>query len=192
MVNRMSLNKAVKAGRLERKIVIHTVEQCHGVHLKKVGSRQKWLQDEKGNNWWVLVGTGSWHGIPDDMIKAECQDQTEGKLVVGVCGHTGIKVFSISLKPIIEAKDKLYLVRLANGYQCQFNCEDKGTHMLIKEIPGLSMEYLDAVPFNRQIEEAVWELDKIFKTLKTDEGREEFIAMLKKNAQDRKLGNSEI
>lgn len=123
----------------------------------------------------MLVGTGRWHGIPCEMMKAELQKPSDGMLVVGVCKKTSIRIFGTRLKLFIEAKDKLEF----NGLQYTFSCKDNSTYLLINEVPELTLECLEAIPFSRKNKKAVRKLRKEFNNLDT-EAQEELLSILEK------------
>ena len=55
-----------------RKLVIREIEKYCEIRLTKV-DRPRWLRDDSGRNWVVLVGKGNFHAIPEAVIEHEKQ-----------------------------------------------------------------------------------------------------------------------
>ena len=120
----------------DRKKVISEVEKHFGVHLSRVGSHRKFLEDSSHRTFLVLGGYEDWHGIPPDMLEEEEKRNSNGVLVVAKRHTNSIDVFSGPLQTLIDNKSKLSHTQKGNY---QFHIHILGSHLFIKEIPSLSL-----------------------------------------------------
>ena len=91
----------------DRKKVISEVEKHFDVHLSRVGSRRKFLEDSSHKTYWVIGGYEDWHGIPPDMFEQEEKRNSNGVLVIAKRHASRIDIFSGSLQSLIINKSKL-------------------------------------------------------------------------------------
>ncbi len=137
---------AEKAGKLERDMLIREIEKRHGVKLRRVKPYSKWLQDQTGKNFCVLVGNGLWHGIPEKLLEAERDAQAGGILVVAVKNDAVINVYVGPLEQVVKAAKVQY-------GEYKFNCKERSTYLTIQEIPGFTLKKSFALPFGKKEKE---------------------------------------
>jgi hypothetical protein len=154
--------KTIKFGTLDRERVIDEVQEHYDVKLKKVGPHPKWLQDESGRNWWILGGTGDWHGIPEEMMEDEQQARVEGMLVIAQRKLTHIEAFAGLLGPLVSARDKL---SWAQSRAYQFWVKMSGAHLQCVQAPDVVLERFARIPYSVKDEE----LEKTVATMSMDE-----------------------
>jgi len=133
----------------DRERVIDAVEERYSVELEKVGQRTKWLRDKSDRNWWIIGGTGLWHGIPEEMLEAELRSPSkEGMIVVAERQRTTIEVFVGPVGQLCKARDQLSRGRggKEGDYQYHFNCEVTGDRMRIKEVPAVTLKKTISIP----------------------------------------------
>lgn len=158
-----------RAGELERNRVISEVERYYRVKLLRVERRFKWLKDETGKNWWVLVGEEDpWHEIPKEFIMAERNAQTVGMIVVAVKKRTIIDVFAAPTGKIIRANKQ-------KSGDYEFNLREKEKSLIIKEIPDMILKQIFSISYdNDDLEQdrKIIELKKIWTGASPEERRE--------------------
>jgi hypothetical protein len=135
--------KSTKFDEHDRRKVITELEEHYGVKLYPVGARRKFLEDGEGKAFWVLGGYEDWHGIPPEMVEEEARRSRGGVLIVAKRYKNKIDVYSGPVRPLIENKDNLSHTKEGNY---QFHIEILGGHLLIREIPGLSLTKLGETP----------------------------------------------
>lgn len=170
---------AKKFDNIDRKRVIQTVEDHFKVTLSKVGRRPKWLQDKAGRNYWVLGGYGEWHGIPEEMVDAEIAAPMDGVLVIAVRKKASMDVFAGSVGELVKGRGKLYRARKTTG-DYQFTYRAGGSHLIVDQLPGFSLEQIGALPYEADEKEkdiAVDNVTKLFEKMSKEE-REELLRSL--------------
>ena len=131
-----------KFDNLDRNRVIQAVEEYYGVKLERVGRRPKWLRDESGGNWWILGGSGVYHGVPEEMMEAELQASTAGMLIIAVRKLPDIEIFSGSVEQLCKNRNKLYRAGKTTG-DYQFNIHTSGSRLMVmgvKTVPIVRLE----------------------------------------------------
>ena len=100
-----------------RKLVIREIEKSCEVTLMKTG-RRKWLRDDSGRNWVVLVGKGNWHAIPEDVIAHEKQQDSDrcGVICMALLKSAAIDVFQSPIRNFVRAIEKRYINLNSRGH----------------------------------------------------------------------------
>lgn len=146
------MNRNPKFQNQDRKKLIRIVEEHYNIRLNKVGRRQKWMRDNSGRYWWVLGGYDRWHGIPEDMVKAEQESSTNGMLIVGLAkwGKTGVdlEVFSCPTETLVRDKDRL---SLSEKGEYQFVYEIEGDRMYVMGINKVRVATLRRIPLDESL-----------------------------------------
>ncbi len=163
---------SLKFDEQDRKKVISEVEKHFNVHLSRVGSRRKYLEDSNHKSYWVIGGYDDWHGIPPDMLKEEEKRNSNGVLVIAKRHTSRVDIYSGSLQTLIINKIKLSHTK-KDDYQ--FNINIRGNHLFIKEIPGFSLSKLGEAPYTGESKKADKEIEKVknlFNKLSPEEQKE--------------------
>lgn len=136
---------APKFDNFDRKQVIVAVENHFQVNLHKAGSREKLLKDDKGKSYWVLGGTGDWHGIPKEMFADEEKQSSDGVLVVAKRKLNSIDIFVGSLPILI--KSKALLCPTDKDYQ--FNVKTFSEGICLKEAPDVRLKKISTIDYTK-------------------------------------------
>lgn len=140
-----------KFDEFDRARVIRELEERWDIRLKKIKSHRKWRQDESGRNYWVLGGTGSWHGIPEEMMEAELRSSAkEGMIVIAERRVTTIEVFAGLAEPLCDARNRLS--RASDG-SYKFNCRVRENHLQINEVPTCMLERFASISYGGEEKE---------------------------------------
>lgn len=129
----------------DRKRVISAIENYLQVKLHKAGSREKLLKDETGKSYWVLGGTGDWHGIPKEMFAEEEKLSSEGVLVIAKRKLNSIDIFVGSLPILIRNKSSL--CRTDKDYQ--FNVKTFSEGISLKEAPDVRLKKISTIDYTK-------------------------------------------
>ena len=163
-----------KFDNLDRDRVIRAVQEHFDIHLKRVGSRRKWLRDESGRNWWVLGGKDDYHGIPEDMMEGERHARTEGMLVIAWREVGSIDAFSGPLGSLVSTRDKLYRAARTTG-DYQFEATVKGDRLVLsgrRRDVVLELKRFATIPYSvedKERDRKVVEVGKLLATLSSEE-----------------------
>jgi hypothetical protein len=139
------MTRTSKADELDRERVIHALEERLSIRLTRAGSRRKWLRDNEGHSYWVLVGSGDWHGIPQDMMNSEVEKPSAGMLVIASRLRDRLRIFIGPLDALAAARRKL--PRNAAG-DYQFNVTNQGTRLFIREVREATLRELPAEAYS--------------------------------------------
>lgn len=159
-----------KFDNLDRKRVIDAIEDHYVVKLDKLKQRAKWLRDGSGKTWWILGGTGDWHGIAKEMMEHEKEAQIEGMLVITEKKQTSIEVFVGPLKQLVSSRDKLFRTKETGAYQ--FTVKVRGDLMQCVQVPDAVLQRTLSIPHSyedRESERRIKEASKIIAALSPDE-----------------------
>ena len=129
----------------DRKRVISEIERYYNVTLHKVGSRDKLLKDDTGKTYWVLGGTGDWHGIPKEMFAAEEKQATDGVLVIAKRKRNNIEIFVGSLQRLIENKSSLS----QTDEQYQFDLKSSLGAITITKAPNVILKLIATIEYSK-------------------------------------------
>ena len=85
------------------------------------------------------------HGIeiPREYLEAERGVQTEGMIVVAVKKRTIMDVFAAPAGQIVEASEK-------KPGRFDFNCKENGNCLIVKEIPGMTLNKIATIPYGKE------------------------------------------
>lgn len=148
----------------DRQRVVSEIENHYQVKLHKVGSREKSLQDQTGKSYWILGGTGDWHGIPKEMFTLEEKQSVEGVLVIAKRKLHSIDIFVGSLSPLIKLKESL--CQTEKDYQ--FNVRTSGDAMNIKEAHDVRLKKISTIDYSAEEkvgDRAILEIHNLIKGL---------------------------
>ena len=168
-----------KFDELDRKRTIKAVEHYFNIKLSKVGSRRKFFVDQYGTHCWIFGGYGDWHGFPEKMINDDVNRDHKGMLIFAKRTRTKIKIYSGSLKKLIQGKDKLS--RNQQG-DLQFILTWRGDQAYVKENPEVVLKSLTDIEYS--VEEK--EKDRTVKEAKKS------LAALSKHERDLLLKEYEL
>jgi len=120
-----------------RDIVINRIESHFGVSLSQVIGRRKWLKDNRGRKFWVLVGSKTWHGIPEEMMDSEIHNPSNGVLVIAKIdnkiSNVDISIYHCPLEAFVKNRNKLSRARRGNNdYQFTYK-EERGMAIVNQE-----------------------------------------------------------
>ena len=144
-----------------RQRVIDAVQEHFAVTLNPVERRQKWLQDESGRNWWVLVGEKDWHGIPKVMMEHEEQTHIEGRLVIAQLKREVIEAFWGRLGPFVKAKTNFSRSARQDQYKFMVRCAKPCLRI---EKTNVELERFARIPYSdedKQKDKKIHELKKL-------------------------------
>jgi len=162
---------STKFDEADRKRVIRAVEARFNVKLRPVGRRRKWLLDNAGRNYWVLGGYEEWHGIPEEMMRAERSAAVEGILVVAARKKSSMTVFAGSVTGLVRCADKLYRAKKTTG-DFQFTYKVRGEHLFVDQLSGFSLERIDSVQYDadeKQRDKTAEEVKKLLESMPSEE-----------------------
>ena len=136
-----------------RKLVIREIEKSCEVGLTKAG-RRKWLRDDSGRNWVVLVGKGDWHAIPEDVIEHEKQQDSDrcGVICVALQKDAAIDVFRGPISQFVRSIEERK-INLGTRRHYHFNCGIKGNKMIVKEDYTVVMDKIRTIPYGKEEKE---------------------------------------
>jgi hypothetical protein len=164
--------KSPKFDEHDRKKVISEIEDHFGVHLSRLGSHRKYLEDEDGTTFWILGGYEDWHGISWEMLDEEEIRRSNGVLVVAKRYENRVDVFSGLLQPLIDNRGMLSHTQKGNY---QFHINIRGNHLFLKEIPDLSLVKLGEVSYSGEEKESDKKIEAfkaIFSNLSPEQQRQ--------------------
>ena len=167
-----------KFNNLHRRRVVDAIQKHYNVKLKRAGKRHKWLRDESARNWWVLGGTGYWHGIPEDMMADEIQAQSEGMLVIAWQKAKDMEVFSGPLDQLVSARDNLYRASQSTG-DYQFEVKVSGACLRCVQASNVVLERFETIPYATEDKERDRRMNEIRKIVATISPKERAILFKK-------------
>lgn len=169
-----------KFDKIDRKRVIRALEDHYKIKLSEVGRRLKWLQDEEKRNYWVIGGYGEWHGIPEEMMNAEIDSPTEGILVIAARRKASMDIFVGGVDALVKGREKLYRARKTTR-DYQFTYTIRGSHLFINQLPTVSLEKIEELPYEAKEKENDKKTEDIKKLLEgmSKEERAKVIKSLK-------------
>ena len=135
----------IKFDNHDRKRVVSEIQKIYDVTLRKVGRREKILKDESGKSYWVLGGTGDWHGIPKEMFVAEEKQHIEGLLIIAKRKVNSIDIFAGSLLSLLKNKN---LLTVTEG-QYQFDISSKGDNIILKKAPDVRLRKISTIDYTK-------------------------------------------
>ena len=159
-----------------RKLVIREIEKSCEVTLMKTG-RRKWLRDDSGRNWVVLVGKGNWHAIPEDVIAHEKQQDSDrcGVICMALLKSATIDVFQGHIKNFVRAIETRNISLDSRGHY-HFNYEIKGNKMIVREDYTVIMDKIVTIPYgeeerrqNMEYNQEQAKLNRILQNMSVDE-----------------------
>jgi hypothetical protein len=134
-----------KFDNLDRGRVIREIEKALKVNLSRVGSRPKELVDEAGKLYWVLGGSGDWHGIPPEMLDRAKANLDSGKIFIAKkLPREVMRIYIGSIAPFVEGVGRL--TKTKNG-EFQFDQDIKRGELLIKQLPKARFEFLGEISY---------------------------------------------
>jgi hypothetical protein len=163
------MTKTTRADELDRERVVRALQEHLGIHLMRIGSRRKWLRDDDGRSYWVLVGTGDWHGIPQDMMDAEAERPSGGMLVIASRLRDRLRIFIGPLDALVASRRKL--PRTAAG-DYQFNVATQGARLFVKEVLQAVLRELPAEPYSaadKEKDETIRSIKRLLMRLSSEE-----------------------
>ena len=144
-----------RSAEVDRQRVIDAVHKHFDVTLERVKGRRKWLRDESGRNWWVLVGKSSKKnrcGIPKVMMEDEEQAHIAGRpedgmIVIAQLKGRVIEAFYKRLGPLVNAKNEFPRSSQGNEDQYQFTVRPCGDCLRIDKI-NVKLERFAIIPYS--------------------------------------------
>lgn len=134
-----------KFGENDREIVRLALEKRLETKLSRPGPRRKVMMDEAGRVYWI-IGYGDWHGIEPDMIDALEPDH-DALLVVARRAKQTIRVFAGPLRPLLQ---KVGQLTVAQSGQLQFDLDERGGQLVVKQVPEVTLDLLTEFKFPPQ------------------------------------------
>ena len=122
-----------KFDEFDRRKIIETIEHYFCEKLSRFGRRKKYLRDQHGKSYWVLGGSGDWHGFQSDMIEVERERGKNGVLVIAKRFRNRIDIFAGQLQPLI---DNVSSLSHAENGDYQFNISILDNVLFFKELPS--------------------------------------------------------
>ena len=156
----------VKFDKWDRKRVVDLIQETFGVTLSAVGSRDIWLRDESGAEWWILGGKDDFHGIPEEMMERESGEEITGKLVFTQKLVDSLNVYVGSLQPLIEAKHSLFRRSRDNAYLFEMDVRRDGVRIV--QTPSVVLKKIGTIlhtDSDRESAQNVKKATKMFESL---------------------------
>lgn len=158
-------SKTVKFDNFDRAKVKEEIERIHGVKLQKKSNRDIELVSASGKLFWIIGGTGEWHGIPPEMINTKESDATDGFFVIASKGKTKIRIFEGPLLPFIQNK---HLLTVNQKEIYQFDVKITGNRLSVKHVPTIIFSLISEIEYSdsekaqdRVYKKVAIELDKL-------------------------------
>jgi hypothetical protein len=153
------------------------------VTLRPVGRRQKYFCDHLGRHYWIVGGSGYWHGIPDAMMDAEAS-LSGTKFFIAVRKTTKIDIFVGSARDLYTVRSQLSKTQTGNY---EFTIEEHHSVLHVKNIPHVQFQHFSAIEFSLEKKEtqrssfvAQREIEKSFDKLSPGD-RKRLIEKLKRS-----------
>lgn len=171
----------IKFDETDRHKVIEEIESHFGVKLSRVGNRRKYLQDQNKRTFWVFGGYEDWHGFPSEMMEAEEKRNADGILVIAKRGRSKIVIYTGPLLPLIKSKQTLSHTKKD---EYQFNIQERGDLLLIKEVPKLHLSKLGAAIYSMEEKTSDKNMEKvetIIRNMSPEKAKQLFEELLKRD-----------
>jgi hypothetical protein len=101
----------------DRKLVINYIQATSARNLQKIGTFQKYLEDESGERYCIFGAIENWHGLPKEIVALEETSTAPSTAIIAMKTKTKISIFKADLKELIKRKHKMSDV----GKDYQFN-----------------------------------------------------------------------
>ncbi len=119
----------------DRKMVINYIQATSAKSLQRIGTFQKFLQDESGDRYCIFGAIENWHGLPKKIVALEESSNAPSTAIIAIKTKTKITILQTSLKELIKRKHKMSDV----GKDYQFNTTSINGSMSIREAPDLRL-----------------------------------------------------
>lgn len=166
-----------KFDKWDRKRVVDLIQETFGVTLSAVGSRDIWLRDESGAEWWILGGKDDFHGIPEEVMERESGEEITGKLVFTQKLVDSLDVYVGSLQPLIDAKHSLSRRSRDNAYLFEMDIRRDGARVV--QAPSVVLKKIGTIRHTdsdresaRESAQSVKKATKMFESLSSNEQAE--------------------
>lgn len=119
----------------DRKMVINYIQATSARSLKKIGTFQKYLEDERGDRYCIFGAIENWHGLPKKIVTLEESSGAPSTAIIAIKTKTKITIFRTNLKELIKRKHKMSDV----GKDYQFNTNTTSGSFSIREASDLKL-----------------------------------------------------
>lgn len=146
----------------DRKMVINYIQATFANCLQRIGTFQKYLQDESGTRYCIFGAIENWHGLPKEIVTIEESSVTPSIAIIAMKTKTKITILSTDFKELIKRKHKMSDV----GRDYQFNTTSNSGSVNIREAPELKLTKVGEINVN---EAALNELLLVFGRMSKEE-----------------------
>lgn len=118
------------------------------------------------------------------MMEAEAHDPSGGVVVIAVKDERQIAIYLGLLKPLVDGRADLYRASKTTG-DYQFTYQQRGTHLLIDQIPAATLEHVGTYEFGateRERASAMRDAEREFRNL-PDEHRKALLSRLRRDVE---------
>jgi hypothetical protein len=119
----------------DRKMVINYIQASSTKSLQRIGTFQKYLEDESGERYCIFGAIENWHGLPKEIVALEESSTAPSTAIIAMKTKTKISIFKTDLKELIKRKQKMSDV----GKDYQFNTTTTGGHVGIREATDVKL-----------------------------------------------------
>lgn len=119
----------------DRKMVINYIQASSAKVLQRIGTFQKYLEDESGERYCIFGAIENWHGLSKEIVALEELSTTPSTAIIAMKMKTKISIFKTDLKELIKRKQKMSDV----GKDYQFNTITIGGHVSIREATDVKL-----------------------------------------------------
>lgn len=119
----------------DRKMVINYIQATSAKSLQRIGTFQKYLEDESGDRYCIFGAIENWHGLPKEIVDLEESSVAPSTAIIAMKTKTKITILMTSLKELIKRKHKMSDV----GKDYQFNTTTSSGCVSIREAPDLKL-----------------------------------------------------
>jgi len=119
----------------DRKMVINYIQATSAKNLQRIGTFQKYLEDESGERYCIFGALENWHGLPKEIVALEEASTAPSTAIIAMKTKTKISIFKTDLKELIKRKQKMSDV----GKDYQFNTTTISGRVGIREASDVKL-----------------------------------------------------
>ncbi len=119
----------------DRKMVINYIQATSAKNLQRIGTFQKYLEDESGERYCIFGAIENWHGLPKEIVALEEASNTPSTAIIAMKTKMKISIFKTDLKELIKRKIKMSDV----GKDYQFNTATINGRIGIREASDVKL-----------------------------------------------------